>query len=136
MLKEHFNHEQIEIIRKQNEELLGEFQTFLEEKGLKQQSIEKHVYNIAYFLNEFLLYRDKRPEEVVLEMDDFLGRWFIKKTPWVTMSAILSMISSIKKLYVLLYEKENITKKELQLLYSRIKRSQQNWINRLKSTNY
>lgn len=136
MLKDPFTEEQKEAIRKKNEIILEEFQSYLENRSLAEQSIEKHVYNITYFLNEYLLYRDKRPEEVVLEIDNFMGKWFIKKTPWITVSSIQLMISSLKQFYRFLLFQEKISKKELETMLNKIKRSQNDWINRFRSTNY
>ncbi len=136
MLRGPVDKEKQELIRRENEEMIEGFQSHLQNKELTENSIEKHVYNITYFLNEYLLYRDKRPEEAILEMNNFIGKWFIKKTPWVTASAITSMINSIKHFYRFLLLQERISQRDLNLLLQKFKRSQKDWINRLKSTNY
>lgn len=136
MIRDLRNEEEREAKRKENERIIEEYQTYLNEKGLAEHSIEKHIYNISYFLNEYLLYRDTGPDEALLKMNDFVGNWFIKKTPWVTVSSIQLMISSIKHFYRHRQLQGKISKKDLDMLLSKIKRSQDDWINRFRATNY
>lgn len=56
------DYEQYEIecnkLRKQNEALLNEFSSWLRKSNLKDKTIDKHVDNIDFYINEYLLYED------------------------------------------------------------------------------
>ena len=46
------------IIRATNKKLLGEFETWLKSAGLSENTISKHLSNIDFYINEYLLYED------------------------------------------------------------------------------
>lgn len=136
MLKEPYQKEEQENIRKENEALIKDFQEYLKEKDLKDTTLNSHIYNLTYFLNEYLLLINRKPEELVLRMDDFLGNWFLKKTPWVTKSSLEIMTRTIKHFYTFLCQRDRITEEELKRLEDRIRGSHKNWLNKLQSTHY
>ena len=45
-------------IRKQNQRLLIEFEVWLQASGLSKKTIENHVSNVDFYVNEYLLYED------------------------------------------------------------------------------
>lgn len=136
MLKDTFPEEPPEDLVRSNEELVERFKVFLEEKDLRELSVEKYVYNVSYFLDEYLLPRKKRPEEALQEMDAFIGNWFIKKTPWATMSSIQAMIRSLQNFYQFLLQEGRISKEQLEQLQNKMRRSYKGWVARLNATNY
>lgn len=136
MMKDSFPEKPTPEHLQNNEVLVGQFKEFLEEKGFVEQSVEKHVYNISYFLDEYLLPRKVKLEEAITEIDAFMGNWFLKKTPWVTTTAIQSMSRSLQNFYKFLIKEERVSPKQLQILQMKIKRSYKTWVNRLNATNY
>jgi hypothetical protein len=61
-------------IRKENKTLLKGFEGYLKEKNLSKNTIGKHIQNIDFFIDEFLLYEDSTsPADGVSEVSYFLG---------------------------------------------------------------
>ena len=55
-------------IRESNEKLLDQFANWLKRSGLASRTIENHVQNIDFYINEFLLYDDvMEPQEGACE---------------------------------------------------------------------
>ncbi|TRT82263.1 MAG: recombinase, partial [Microcystis aeruginosa Ma_AC_P_19900807_S299] len=74
-------------IRKANHELLKDFESWLESSGLSEKTINNHVSNIDFYINEYLLYEDAVEAKDGVDMvSDFLGYWFIKKALWASQS--------------------------------------------------
>ncbi len=44
--------------RERNSQLLGQFATWLKAKQLTQKTIDNHLTNVDFYINEFLLYED------------------------------------------------------------------------------
>ena len=76
--KEPFDKEKIE---KQHEELLNIFKEDL--SNLSDKTIKKHIQNVDFFINEYLLNRNNANyEEVNNEVDLFFRDFFIRKCMW------------------------------------------------------
>jgi len=70
-------------IRKENENLLIDFKKWLSGKKLSKKTIDKHVSNVDFYINDFLLYEDAiEAADGVSSMGMFLGYWFIRKAMW------------------------------------------------------
>ena len=116
-------------IRKDNEVLLDDFSKWLADKGLSQKTIDKHCYNIDFYINEFLLYEEATDaSEGIYEIDLFLGFWFIKKAMWASKSSIKSNATSIKKFYEFMLEKGYIDEEDYIELKEEIKNNMQEWL--------
>ena len=116
-------------IREFNNNLLDEFKKWLKRSKLKAKTIQRHIENVDFYINEFLLY------ESAVEAKDgadgigmFLGYWFIKKAMWSSTAQIKSNAASLKKFYTFLYEKGEIEKEDLDDLKKRIKEDMPEWI--------
>lgn len=119
-------------IRKENKTLLKGFEDYLKKKNLSQKTIGKHVENIDFFINEFLLYEEAiSPADGVGEVSYFLGYWFIKKAMWATEASIKSSISSLKHFYTWMNSQGNITDEALADMKLTIKEEKQEWIGTL-----
>lgn len=115
-------------IRKQNEKVLEEFQQWLVNKGLSDKTIKQHVFNVDFYINEFLLFDDlDKPEEGVYNVDMFLGYWFIRKAMWASVAQIKQNITSLKKFYTFMYEKGSVSKEDLDDLLLTIKEEKAEW---------
>ncbi len=87
--------------------LLKKFERFItKEKKLSQETINKHLNNLDFFLNVYLnRYERISPTAVSeIEITDFLGNFYIRKVIDGTKSGLLSFIPSIKKFYRFLLE--------------------------------
>jgi len=89
--------EKAEETKKNNAVLIDEFSRYLQSKSLKTKTINKHIDNIDFYVNYFLVYYDIIPaEDGATEIGDFLGDFFIRKAIWSTESAIKENIASFK----------------------------------------
>jgi len=116
-------------IRKANERILNEFEVLLKSSGLSQKTINNHVSNIDFYINEYLLYEDTTTaKDGIHAVGMFLGYWFIKKTMWASRSSIKGHATSLKKFYAFLHEKGLIDKEDLTYLNQTIKEDMSEWL--------
>ena len=121
-----------ERIRQDNEKLLDEFDDWLIEAKLSNKTIQKHVGNVKFYINEYLLYDDAREaSEGVYSVDGFLGYWFIRKALWASPSAIKENAASLKKFYTFMQKTGRVSEEDLQHLKNTIKYGVPGWIGRL-----
>lgn len=115
-------------IRKENATLLGIFETCLTSKGLSQKTINRHIENVDFYINDYLLYADALPMEAgVSRVDDFLGYFFIRKCMWSTPGTIKSTASSIKKFYKCMADNSRIPKEDYDYLCGVIRENMPEW---------
>ncbi|MFW6267241.1 MAG: recombinase [Halanaerobium sp.] len=120
--------------QQKNEKLLEEFKKWLEAKGLTDKTVEKHVENIDFYINEYLTYYGVQgPEEDIYEINAFLGDWFIRKAMWASKTAIKDYCAGFKKFYKFLEEKEMIEQSDYQNLQQMIKENKSDWLAELDS---
>ncbi len=116
-------------IRIANKQLLDKFELSLESSGLSEKTINNHVSNIDFYINEYLLYEDAiEARDGVSAVDMFLGYWFIKKAMWASRSSIKGNATSFKKFYSFLHEKKLIKKDDLDDLKETIKEGMPEWL--------
>jgi len=118
-----------EEIRKHNAQLLGDFDRWLSQKGLATRTVGKHVGNVDFYINEFLL--DEEAEEAkdgAYDIGLFLGYWFVKKALWSSQSAIRENAASLKKFYQFMHERGDISDEALTHLNERIKEDMPDWL--------
>ncbi|MCW5211100.1 hypothetical protein VU03_05215 [Desulfobulbus sp. N3] len=119
-------------IRKANEDILDEFYAWLKSSGLSEKTTKKHVRNIDFYLNEYLLYEDAtEAKDGAGDVGMFLGYWFIRKAIWASKLSIKSNATSLKKFYTFMHEKGLIKKEELTDLKQRIKEEMPEWLETL-----
>lgn len=118
-----------EKIRHANEGLINDFAASLKAAGLSKATIDKHVYNVTFYINEFLLYEDAvEAREGVHSVSMFLGYWFIRKALWASQASIKSNAASIKKFYALLVEKGLVDQADYVMLGETIKEEMPEWL--------
>lgn len=120
--------EECKKIKERNYLLLDLFKDDLIQSGLKDKTISRHLSNVEFYINEFLLYRDAYPMEEGLNMlDDYLGNFYIRKCLWSTPGNIKSTATSIKKFYKSMVDHGEIDKEGYYDLCSLIKDSMDIW---------
>jgi hypothetical protein len=68
-----------DAVRARNEALLNQFEQWLRDSGLSDKTVLKHLDNVAFYINDFLLQEEpQEPEEGVDQIGWFLGDWFIR----------------------------------------------------------
>jgi len=120
---------QVENTKTHNEELLIEFQQWLESKSFKPKTVNSHIDNMRFFANEYLLRYEVIPiEKGSTEIGNYLGDYFIRKTSWASKYTIQENIAGFKKLYAFLCEYGHITNSDLEDMKELIKDEKSDWI--------
>lgn len=123
-------------IRQDNIQLLDEFDAWLREKQLTEDTIRKHVFNIDFYINHFLLYEEAiEAKNGASEIGLFLGDWFIRKALWSSVNHIKDNAASLKKFYVFMCEKGKTEQEDLEDLNADIKEEMPEWIAEMKRFN-
>lgn len=115
-------------IKELNNSLLELFSDDLKKAGLADKTIKRHLSNVDFYINEYLLRTDALSmESGVTMIDDFLGNFFIRKCMWSTPENIKTTATSIKKFYKSMLDHEKIAKQDYELLCATIKDSMDTW---------
>ncbi len=115
--------------RKENDGYIREFDNWLMAKGLSNETIQRHIDNVHFYLNSYLLHEDAyRMEDGCFRIDDFLGRFFIRKCMWSTPKTIKQNATSLKKFYMCMLEAGHITRESYDALLATIKSDMPLWI--------
>ncbi len=122
--------EKLKENQKRNETFIEEFKSWLKEKGLADKTIRNHVSNAELYINDYLNYEDVMEMEkgCSMELNCFLGDWFIRKCMWSSASSIKSTCSSVKKFYQCMLEKNHIKKEDYDKLCEVIKENKEDWL--------
>ena len=116
-------------IRKANAALLADFAAWLKATGIADKTVEQHRGNIAFYVNEYLLYGEAIEATAgVAQVEDFLGDWFIRKAMWSSPASIRSNAASLKKFYAFMAERGLIGKDDLNDLKEIIKVCMPDWL--------
>ncbi len=91
---------QCDRMRERNARFLDLFEADMRATGLAESTIRRHLGNVDFYINEYLLYYGVNDMEYGChDVYGFLGDWFIRKCTWSTPSTIKSNATSIKKFY-------------------------------------
>jgi len=121
-------------IRIANQHVIDEFQKYLKAKKLSDKTIDKHVSNVDFYINDFLLYEEPlKPHEGVDKLGHFLGFWFIRKALWASVTSIKENISSLKHFYTYLHQTGEVSLEELHEMKQVIKENKDEWLETLKA---
>lgn len=116
------------VLHERNEKHLDEFDAWLAESGLKDQTINRHLSNVNPFINYYLADYDARTiKQGVDDVGSYLGNFFIRKMMWSTPATIRSTAASIKKFYRCMCELGYVTKPELDTVMWTIKQELPSW---------
>ena len=134
MLQENGTHRKNkDEIQKENEMHLVGFEEWLRKKGLSQKTINTHVSNVDFYINDYLCYYDMLDvSQGVREIHGFLGSWFIRKATWSSCAHIKTNAASIKKFYAYLHDKSVIAKEDYDDLCWTIKEYMPDWLVEMK----
>ena len=115
-------------IREQNSKLLDAFSEWLVDKGSSSRTVDRHVSNTAFYINEFLLYEEAIEAKAgVSGVGMFLGYWFIKKAMWSSVAAVKACAASLKKFYQFMSERGDVSVESFVGLKEEIKRGLPEW---------
>ena len=115
-------------IRAKNNEYLDLFEEALITDGLKSSTIKRHLSNVDFYINEFLLYNEPLTMDYgTARIDSFLGEFFIRKCMWSTPGNIKSTAASIKKFYKCMMDQGIVKKEAYEFLCSEIRDGMETW---------
>jgi len=117
-----------------NDKLLIEFHNYLISKKLSEETIERHLAKVEFYINEYLL--DEKPllpQDGVDHVNYFLGSWFMHRTTWASITSIKSNIASLKHFYTFMAETGQVTIDKLARMKQEIKENKDVWIESLKN---
>lgn len=119
-----------ERIRKDNKILIAAFESWLSESGLGKKTVTSHSQNVDFYINDYLLYMDDLVEakDGAMEINGFLGDWFIRKAAWSSQAHIKANAASLKKFYTFLFQKGMTSKEDLSDLKETIKEDMADWL--------
>jgi len=113
-------------VRKVNAGYLDIFEHDLQ--GLAPRTIEKHLNNVEFYLNEFLLYYDiLTMQQGTSQIGWYLGDYFIRKCMWSTPGTIKTTAASIKKFYKSMLTHGLIEQRQFDMLSDEIKDNMKDW---------
>jgi len=116
-------------IRKENEGLLSGFADWLRSKGLGEKTIQKHVSNVGFYINEYLLYDSATPaKDGAVIICGFFDNWFIRKAMWSSETSIRQTAAGLKKFYRYLFEMGRVEAFDLLFLQETIKEDMPMWL--------
>lgn len=108
--------------QKRNKKFMKEFEEWLKEKSLSDETIRKHLSNVDLFINDYLNYYDvETAEEGIDSVYSFLSGWFIEKCMWATPYKAKEEAASIKKFYAYMSEKGYVEKEDYKFLCEELK---------------
>ena len=111
------------------------FAEWLKHKGLSEKTIDKHVDNAAFYINEYLCrYEVLGVAQGCHEISGFLGDWFIRKALWSSCAYIKSTAASIKKFYAFLLEEGLVTQDDYGELRDTIKDEMPDWLEEMQAS--
>jgi len=118
-------------IRRKNAVYLDEFKEDLINAGLKEKTINRHYWNVDFYINTYLLWEE--PLDMTcgtksFKIDDFLGNFFIRRCMWSTPDTIKSTAASIKKFYSSMLQRRHINESNYRELIETIKDNMVYWL--------
>ena len=115
-------------ISDENKTLLEGFKHWLV-KGLAEKTIKRHIENIGFYINDYLLYYDAVPASKGADFVlTFFGDWFPRKALWASPTSVREMAASLKKFYSLMHEAGHIDADDLDELKESIKEGMPDWL--------
>ncbi len=119
--------------KEENHTFLTGFTRYLENKNLSKKTIDKHVRNVDFYINHYLLYESPQKASAgVSQLDHFLGFWFIRKAMWSSPSSIKENITSLKHFYAYMNKIGQVSDRALSNMLEEIKECKSEWVETVK----
>lgn len=116
-------------IRQRNAWYLKVFARELEKAELAEKTINKHLFNVDFYINEFLIQEDllEMKDGCGILINEFLGYFYIHKCMWSTPGNIKTTAASIKKFYKCMLDNGYVEKDAYKELCDVIKENMHEW---------
>ena len=122
-------------LEKEVEKFVESFYNYLkQEKGISEETASEHAHQIGFFaLNYLIGYEGKSFLDVSsLNIEDYLGNWYIRKVFGSGKSDVRSILVAFKKFFKFLHERGNVEEEQLNDILSACKNPQR-YIRRFES---
>ncbi len=128
---------EMDKMMEKNDKYFDEFIDYLLESGLKEKTIGKHLGNVSFYINDYLLCREQEMEEGTnLEnLDGFFGDFFIRKCMWSTPQTIRENVAGLNKFYKCMFEKGYISSEQYENYKATVKEYKDEWIDYCRAYN-
>ena len=119
----------VKEIEKANERHLKTFKKWLEGKKFTEKTINSHINNVEFYINDYLNYYDAQDVKSGCScIGGFLGDFFIRKAGWSSVAQIKANAASIKKFYACMSEQGVIKEEKYRNLCEEIKEGMEGWL--------
>jgi len=119
-------------VLEENEKHLVGFGKWLKDKGLSQKTINTHMSNVEFYINDYLCYYEIHDvKEGANQIHGFLGNWFIRKAAWSSCAHIKSIAAGIKKFYAYLLEENVVELEDFDNICFTIKEHMPDWLDEM-----
>lgn len=133
LAKENNIEENINNIYAFNQKYINEFEEYLKNNKLKDNTIKKHVENVEFFLNSYLLHEFKyNIFDSIDSLNDFFSYFFIHKYAFSSVANMKEFISSLKHFYKYMYQYKYINSEANDFANFLFKDEKDNWIEKMK----
>lgn len=111
---------------------IKKFDKWLENKGLSDKTISKHVSNIDLYVNIYLNYYDFiKLEDGVYKVYDYLHYWYIRKYLCPSRNSLKESAASIKKFYEFMSEFGYVSYDDYKAMCLEIRKNMNEFLNRV-----
>ena len=115
--------------KEKNEKILGIFEKWLIESGLKEKTINKHIDNVSFYINEYLLYDECIPaNEGITSINVFFDWFFPRKAMWSSKASTKETVASLKKFYKCMTAVGLVNEDDYAFMLSEIKSNMDDWL--------
>ena len=115
--------------KEKNEKILGIFEKWLKESGLKEKTINKHVDNVSFYINEYLLYDECTPaNEGIISINSFFDWFFPRKAMWSSKASTKETVASLKKFYKCMVVVGLVSENDYAFMLSKVKNNMDDWL--------
>lgn len=112
--------QRMKLLEKRNKKYLKGVKNWLQEKGLTDKTITKHI--TALFINDYLNYYDVlKDEESMDEVITFVTTWFTEKCMWASRNKVKDTAVILRKFYQYMCENNYVFKEYYEEMCSSIK---------------
>ena len=112
--------QRMKLLEKRNKKYLKGVKNWLQEKGLTDKTITKHI--TALFINDYLNYYDVlKDEESMDEVITFVTTWFTEKCMWASRNKVKDPAVILRKFYQYMCENNYVFKEYYEEMCSSIK---------------
>ena len=116
------------LIREANKGYLSIYEKYLIDHGLSTRTVSRHMNNLDYYLNDYLLRDDALSmEDGIEKIDDYFSHFFIRQPNGATPGTIKSTSDSIRKFYQCMVVNNKIDKDGFICVCKTIKDSLPGW---------